>query len=151
MISGGGDKACFLWDISSGRIIRRFQSHTQRINTVLFNDEGSLVFSGSYDKNLHIWDLRSQTRDPIQTLSDFHDSVTSIALTRTEIIASSVDGCVRIYDIRMGQMHCDSFSTDAISHISLSYDEKCILSTHLGGTLKLSEIHTGRLLQSYTG
>jgi mitogen-activated protein kinase organizer 1 len=151
LISGGGDKACFLWDISSGRIIRRLQAHTQRINTVTFNSDASLIFTGSYDKNLHIWDLRSQTRDPIQTLTDFRDSVTSIALTRTDIIASSVDGSVRIYDLRMGQMHCDAYSSDAVSCVSVSYDQQCLLSTHLGGTLYLTEISTGKLLQSYRG
>ena len=152
MISGGGDKICFLWDISSGRIIRRLQGHSQRINAVLFNNDSSLVFTGSYDKQVNIWDLRSQTREPLQRLTDFHDSITSIVLTHSDIICSSVDGCIRIYDLRMGQMHCDSSHLDAaISFISLSYDQKCLLSTHLGGTLQLSEILTGRLLQSYTG
>lgn len=127
------------------------QAHTQRINTVAFNLDSTLVFTGSYDKNLHIWDLRSQTRDPIQTLSDFRDSVTSIALTRTEIIASSVDGCIRIYDLRMGQMHCDAYTTDAVSCVAVSYDQQCLLSTHLGGTLYLTQISTGRILQSYAG
>ena len=42
--SCGGDKVCFMWDISSGKVMRRFQGHTQRINAVQMNEEASLLF-----------------------------------------------------------------------------------------------------------
>lgn len=48
-------------------------------------------------------------------------------------------------------MHCDAYSSEAVSSISVSYDQQCLLSTHLGGTLYLTEISTGKLLQSYRG
>mmetsp|Transcript_12170 Transcript_12170/g.18379 ORF Transcript_12170/g.18379 Transcript_12170/m.18379 type:complete len:320 (-) Transcript_12170:135-1094(-) len=150
-VSGGGDKTAFLWDVSSGRVIRRFQSHSQRINTVHMNVDGTLLFTGSYDKQLHIWDLRSHNREPLQVLTDFKDSVTCVQHTRTQILASSVDGYVRTYDLRIGQMHSDSVCSEGVVYVKPSYDMNCALSTCLGGTLKLTEIRSGRLLQSYTG
>jgi mitogen-activated protein kinase organizer 1 len=81
-ISCGGDKTCFLWDVSTGVVVRRFQGHTQRINTVDINRDGTVFMSGSYDKTLCIWDLRSNNKDPIQTLTDFKDSVTCITHTK---------------------------------------------------------------------
>jgi mitogen-activated protein kinase organizer 1 len=141
---------CFLWDISSGKVLRRFQGHTQRINAVQMNDESTLLFSGSYDKTTHIWDLRSHMRDPVQSLTDFTDSVTSIALSRTEVCVSSVDGRVRTYDIRMGRMHVDEF-IDPVTFLRLSYDQRCALSTCLNGVLRLTEVASGKVLQSYSG
>jgi len=39
----------------------------------------------------------------LQTIDTFQDSVMSVNLTKTEIIAGSVDGTVRAFDIRMGR------------------------------------------------
>lgn len=151
MASAGGDKTCFLWDVSSGRVIRRFQGHTQRVNSIKFNPDGTLLMSGSYDKTVQIWDLRSHTRDPLQILTDFRDSVSSLSLTRTEIIVSSVDGCVRVYDIRAGRMHADNVCPEGVVSITTSYDQRCMLSTCLDSSLCLSEISSGNCLQTYRG
>jgi mitogen-activated protein kinase organizer 1 len=131
-------------------VLRRFQAHTQRINAVQMNEEASLLFSGSYDKTTHIWDLRSHMREPIQSLTDFTDSVTSIALSRSEIIVSCVDGKVRTYDIRMGRMLVDEMY-DPVTYVCLSYDQRCALSSCLNGVLRLTEVSSGKVLQSYTG
>jgi hypothetical protein len=51
----------------------------------------------------------------LQTIDTFQDSVMSIAVTSTEIIAGSVDGTVRTFDIRMGRyvhsLFCPQVST----------------------------------------
>ena len=39
----------------------------------------------------------------VQTIDTFQDSVMSVNVTNTEIIAGSVDGTVRTFDIRMGR------------------------------------------------
>lgn len=49
-VSCGEDKAAFLWDVSTGVVVRRMQGHEQRINSCCFSTEGSVLFTGSYDK-----------------------------------------------------------------------------------------------------
>lgn len=49
-VSCGEDKAAFLWDVSTGVVVRRMQGHEQRINACCFSSEGSVLFTGSYDK-----------------------------------------------------------------------------------------------------
>ena len=39
--SVGGDKVFFLWDVGTGRVVRRFTGHEQMINTVAFNAVGN--------------------------------------------------------------------------------------------------------------
>ena len=89
-------------------------------------------------------------RDPIQSLTDFTDSVTAIALSRSEISVSCVDGRVRTYDLRMGRMHIDEFY-DPVTFLRLSHDQRCALSTCLNGVLRLTEVASGKVLQSYSG
>lgn len=49
-VSCGEDKAAFLWDVSTGVVVRRIQGHEQRINACCFSKEGSVLFTASYDK-----------------------------------------------------------------------------------------------------
>lgn len=49
-VSCGEDKAAFLWDVSTGAVVRRMQGHEQRINACCFSSDGSVLFTGSYDK-----------------------------------------------------------------------------------------------------
>lgn len=114
------------------------------------NDTSSVLLTGSYDKTICIWDLKSNMREPIQILSDFRDSVTSITISRYEIIAGCVDGTIRTYDIRMGQLKTD-YLNDAITHIQLSRDQKCTLATCLGGPIQLIENNSGTVLKKYIG
>lgn len=109
-----------------------------------------MLYTGSYDKTVCIWDLKSNMREPIQILSDFRDSVTSVTTTRNCIIASSVDGTIRTFDLRMGQLHTDSVGLP-ITHLQLSQDQKCLSASCLGGDLYLMDISTGTALQSYGG
>jgi len=157
--SCGGDKFCLIWDITSGSIVRRLQGHSQRINSVDMNDDGSLLMTASYDSTVSLWDLRSSNRDPVQTLRDFKDSVTCVVHTRQhvgKIIASSVDGSIRIFDIRSGLVHVDQMK-EPIACIRLSHDESSVLATCIGGevlatgSVRLVEISSGRLLQEYQG
>jgi mitogen-activated protein kinase organizer 1 len=150
--SSGGDKTVFVWDVTSAQVVRRQRGHTERVNTLAWNKEATVLCSGSYDKTVKLWDLRGNTRDPIQTLSEFNDSVSTVTLNseQSQIIAGSVDGKIRQYDMRMGTLVTDHVC-QPITSLSLSKDENCILVSCLDATLRLFDRHTGELLSQYTG
>ena len=50
---------------------------------------------------------RSQNRQAIQTLEDARDAVQCLHVGSGVIMAGSVDGHVRTYDLRMGQLRTD--------------------------------------------
>jgi mitogen-activated protein kinase organizer 1 len=152
--SAGEDRQCFLWDVVRSQVIRRIQTHNQRTNSLDFNEDGSVLFTASYDKTVKCWDLKSQNRDPIQILTDFKDSVTFLRQIGHYIIASSVDGYVRSYDMRQGLMNADNLF-DPVTCLSFSEDEKMYLATCLSNNnkskLKLMEFSTGKSLKDYSG
>ena len=49
----------------------------------------------------------AQTRTPIQVLDDAKDAVQTLHVTPTSIMTGSVDGHVRVYDLRKGQLRSD--------------------------------------------
>jgi mitogen-activated protein kinase organizer 1 len=155
-VSAGHDKACFLWDVVSSRVLRRIQAHDQRTNAVALSAEGTVLCSASYDATVKLWDLRSQqSRDPIQILTGFTDSVTSVCLGQqndaTVLVAGSVDGTVRTFDLRRGVTHTDTHAGHPVTAVVLSADGRSYLSTCLGGTVRLVDLANGVLLHEYTG
>lgn len=102
--SCGGDKTFYIWDVMTGQILRKILAHNHRINCLALNPYQSVIISGSFDNTVKIWDLMSKNHKPVQVLDDFKDSVTKIISTDNSIIVGSVDGILRIYDIRMGKL-----------------------------------------------
>ena len=45
--SSGGDRAIFLWDVTGGNTIRRISGHLSKINVVDFNQEATVLASGT--------------------------------------------------------------------------------------------------------
>ncbi|CAN0300228.1 unnamed protein product [Ectocarpus sp. 12 AP-2014] len=151
-VSCGEDKAAFLWDVSTGAVVRRIQGHEQRINSCCFGAEGSVLFTASYDKSVRAWDMRSRNRSPIQTLEGCKDSATSVctAPSGDEVVVGCVDGKVRTYDLRGARVHEDDVHAP-VTHASVSHDGNCLLVTCLGGVVRLLEKSSGSQLNTYTG
>ncbi len=154
--------------MASGQVVRRLAGHEQRINAVARNAEGTVLVTGSYDRSVRLWDLRAHGRDPMQTMSDARDSVTSLVVSGAEIFAGSVDGSVRTWDIRAGALRTDALGSPVVS-VALSADGNCVLAALLdapgsaaaaaaaavgagaAGALCLLEKASGALLNEYSG
>ena len=49
-----------VWDLfAGGRLIHTFSNHQKTITTLFFNDENTRLFSGSLDRNLKVYDLKT--------------------------------------------------------------------------------------------
>jgi len=148
--SVGIDKQVYVIDSIKGSIMRRFYGHTERINSVACNELESVLVSGSYDCSVKIWDLKSQSKDPVQTLSGAKDSITKVVVLSDKIISTSVDGRLRQYDIRMGQMQTDDYGF-AINGLDISPDEKYSIVSGLDNEIRLVENDTGTIVNNYHG
>jgi mitogen-activated protein kinase organizer 1 len=94
--------------VATGQTVRRFEGHTGRINAVAFGGpDDDVLVSGSFDATLRLWDLKSKAWKPMMVLSEARDSISTIAVMGAEILTGSVDGRVRVYDIRMGRVLVD--------------------------------------------
>lgn len=148
--SVGVDKQVYYTDSITGNVIKRFYGHTARINTVSYNSFENILVTGSYDTSVRIFDLKSQSRDPIQTLMHGRQSISKVIVLNDKIISASTDGNVRVYDIRMGQLMENLFDT-AINGMDVSIDEKCILVSGLDDKIRLYELDTGKVIKVYQG
>jgi mitogen-activated protein kinase organizer 1 len=148
--SCGEDRTCYIWDVATAQTIRRIQAHSHKINAVAFNNDATVLFSASYDQTVKCWDMRTINRDPIQIMSDFKDSVTCLARTDFAILAGCVDGNVRIYDLRKGQLQTDNLK-HPITSIQVSSDQNCYIASCLDSTVRMVDITAGKVLNEYKG
>lgn len=148
--SVGGDRNVYVWDVGGGDTICSFDAHTLRINTACFNSEGTVVASGSNDTTVKLWDCRSRNYAPIQTLSDAKDSITSVKIRGPQILTGSVDGRVRMYDIRTGKITTDCVGSP-VTCVKWSSDGNRFLVSSVDNYVRLFDATSGKLAQSFTG
>ncbi|GAA6046211.1 hypothetical protein NBRC10513_002204 [Rhodotorula toruloides] len=148
--SCGGDRSVFLWDVTSGDIVRRLSGHMGKVNAVAWNADSSVLASGSFDTSVRLWDIKSQNRAPLQILEGARDSITSIRIHDHLICTGSVDGYVRTYDLRMGQMQADFFD-QPVTSLTFTVDAFLLLVSTLDSTHRLLDLQHGTVVQSFTG
>ncbi|KAF2672566.1 mitogen-activated protein kinase organizer 1 [Microthyrium microscopicum] len=150
--SVGGDKNVILWDVAQATVLRRWEGHGGRCNAVAWagsEDEGGVIISGSFDATVKMWDTKSNNSKPLMTLSDAKDSISCLAVVDAEIFVGSVDGRVRVYDIRMGKTSTDVIGNSVTSITPTRKGDAYLVST-LDSTLLLIDKSSGKMLQSFT-
>lgn len=148
-VSTGGDKTVFVWDVQTAQTVRRFTGHAGRVNRGVFGGEGdSIIATGSFDGTVRIWDMKSNSYKPIMTLDDAKDSITDVAVHDAEILATSVDGRVRSYDLRTGMCQADVIGAPCTS-LAVSKKGTEMLVSSLDSTIRLMDRTNGELLKAY--
>lgn len=153
-ILSGSDKTLVVTDVISQVVKRRLHGHEGCINTVSCSSCASIYASGSYDGTVRLWDGRSKNQNPIQVLSQAKDSVSSIRILENDeitILAGSVDGVVRTYDIRMGRLVSDDFGDEAVTCIAASKDGLLMAVSCVGGNIHVVERSSGNILETLRG
>jgi WD40 repeat protein len=57
LASGGFDGQVILWDVATGRILRKMKGHAKTVYEVTFNKDGSLLASASEDGTACVWEV----------------------------------------------------------------------------------------------
>ena len=86
--------------------MRKFGKN-ERKQKLIYGSWWVLFGIGSFDATVRIWDCKSQSAKPIQVLDESGDSISSVDVRGHEIATGSVDGKVRVYDLRRGMVSVD--------------------------------------------
>jgi WD40 repeat protein len=104
-VSGGGDQGgqkdytVRLWEVESGRELKRFSRHTAAVGCVAFSPDGRRILSGSADTTVRLWD--AETGEQLYCGTGHSDRIHSVAFTPDGRLGLSAggDGTVRVWSL----------------------------------------------------
>jgi len=61
LLTSGADGVMRMWEATTGRLLFKLEGHTQQINSVDVNDDGTRALTASQDATARLWDLEDGT------------------------------------------------------------------------------------------
>jgi uncharacterized caspase-like protein len=146
---GAADGQVHLFDVSTGAISRSLAIHSQRINALIFQDEG-WIFSAGIERTVAITDAINASA--IGSVSSFEDEITTLAIQpdAQNCAVGLVQG--RIDIITLGSLSVTSTLNDAqgrISALCYSADGKFLAAGTSSGNVFLWDAQSGVLQKKF--
>jgi WD40 repeat protein len=130
-----------LWELKTGRELRRFKGHMSWVLGLTFADSGRHALSASADGTVRMWEVdtgREQRR-----LQGHTDQVWSAVYTGggQHALSCSADRTVRLWDLRTGeQVSCFDKYTEQVWRVAATPDRRWALSDGDQWTVRLWEM-----------
>jgi WD40 repeat protein len=85
-------------------VVEPFKGHTDSVQSVAFSPDGTHIVSGSDDKTIRIWDMKTG-EEVVEPFKGHTGSVRSVAFSPdgTRIVAGSHDRAIQILDVMAGE------------------------------------------------
>ncbi len=98
IVTGGGDGIVRIWD-TNGQEEMRLIGHTEPVNDIAVNDDGSLILTGSLDNTARVWD--AGTGEELLRLED--DDLWRVAWCQNRIVTGTLAGGIKIWKAANGE------------------------------------------------
>jgi len=161
IVSGSCDKTAKLWESESGKLIKTFDGHsdfvslvfdghTDCVSSVTFSPNGKKVLSGSFDKKIKLWSVKTGN-----LLKELNGHKEGVYLTKFspdgKFIASKSYGSVKIWNLDSGEC-IKTFEKDGYdffvseSYLNFSPDSRFIIVAKQYKGIKIWDIHSNKLV-----
>jgi WD40 repeat protein len=126
--------------------------HSKRVSSIAMTPDGQLIASGSEDKTIKLWNLR--TGKLLRTLSGHSEGIRSVAISPDgKLLASGGDDkTIKLWNLDTGKLlRTLTGHSDIVQEVTISPDGKVLASGSNDKTVKLWNLDTGKEIRTLTG
>ena len=135
-----------LWDIPSGKELKRFSGSHGEITALAFSPDGSRAIAGTSGGNLVIFDVASGK--DIRTLNGHSGLVRSVVFSNDGAYAfsGSHDNSARLWEVSTGKEVCQLTTENPkqIKAVAMSPDQRLLVTGSMDGTTRVWSRNTSR-------
>lgn len=126
--------------------VRTFEGHSQGISCVQFDD--TRIVSGSSDKTIKVWNIRTNAQWSVQTLVGHSGTVRCLHLEGKRLVSGSTDKSIKVWDLSTQESWSSiACKVTMIGHTEtvrcLQVDDDKVVSGSYDKTLKVWDIKSG--------
>ncbi len=147
------DRRCWAWGNlrRNASLIHTLQGHSDLVHCVRFSPNGQLLATGSWDKTIRLWDVRTgQVR---HTLPGHTNQIRSVCFSPDgqRLASAAEDKSVRLWDVKTGQpIGSPLLHPDKLRSVCFHPNGDILASAGNDRAVHLWDARTGKKLRSYT-
>ncbi|XP_063762957.1 autophagy-related protein 16-1 isoform X1 [Eleginops maclovinus] len=139
LLAASNDFASRLWTVEDSRLRHTLTGHSGKVLSARFLLDNTRIVSGSYDRTLKLWDLRSKVC--MKTVFA-GSSCNDIVCTEQCVMSGHFDKKVRFWDIRAESMVQELQLQGRVTSLDLNHDRTELLSCSRDDLLNIIDLRT---------
>ncbi|CAI4064705.1 hypothetical protein SKDZ_09G1170 [Saccharomyces kudriavzevii ZP591] len=147
LFTGSYDSTIGIWDLFTGKLIRRLSGHTDGVKTLYFDDRK--LITGSLDKTIRVWNYI--TGECISTYRGHSDSVLSVDSYQKVIVSGSADKTVKVWHVESRTCYTLRGHTEWVNCVKLHPKSFSCFSCSDDTTIRMWDIRTNSCLKVFRG
>ncbi len=142
-----------LWDVATGREVRRFDGQPDGARPVGFSPDGKLLAAGGRDSTIRLYDVATGALVRAMHLT-VPNRTAILSLTFSpdgkRLASAGTEKVIRLWDVVTGQeIHPYAGHENEIRMVAVSRDGKTVVSAGAGGLVCTWDVASHRLLRSF--
>ncbi len=141
-----------LWDLEKGRLLRRFEGHTNAVKSVALTPDGKRVATAGDDRSVRVWD--GVTGKSLRVFRGHEHYVTSVAISGdgSRVLSGSWDRTIRLWDVHSGECVREfPGHTGIVTSVAMNGDASLLASGSWDGAVRIWDAESGRCVRTFEG
>jgi WD40 repeat protein len=143
----------FVLNISTGKVVRVLEGHTQYVTSVAFSPDGRQIVSGSDDDSIKLWE--ADTGKEVATVTGHIGRVNVVAFAPDgrSVLSAGLDGAVFLWDARSRRSIRQMVASTSSPILAAAFSQtgQYVVAGDEDGVVRLWEVATGNEVLAYRG